>query len=96
MFGGPKWRHGPPRFDLSFDFGCFGAMPKIMSFGRPPDGPENQKMEPWSAKGSQKPSRPEPGGRTGRQGGPGTRVKGLKDEGRADDHTRQRAEGPAN
>ena len=52
-----------------------------------------EKTEPWSAKGSQKRSRPEPGGRTGRQGGPSTRVKGLKDEGRADDHTRQ---GPAN
>ena len=40
---GPNWRHGHPRFDLSFDFGRFGAMPKIIIFGRPPDEPKNRK-----------------------------------------------------
>ena len=54
------------------------------------------KINPWIDKWSQKRSQAETGGRTGRQGGRGTRVKGLKDEGRADDHPRQRAEGPAN
>ena len=58
--------------------------------------PKIKKMEPWSAKGSQKRSWPEPGGRTGRHGGPVTRVKGLKDHRPIRDHTRQRAEGPAN
>ena len=51
---GPKWRHGLPKFVLSFDFGCFGAMLKIIIFGRLPDGPTNWKIEPWSAKGSKK------------------------------------------
>ena len=54
MFRGPKWGHGPPMFDLSFDCGRFGAMPKIIIFGRPRDGPTIDKIEPWSAKASPK------------------------------------------
>ena len=35
MFGGPKWRHGPPRFDLSSDLLRLGAMPKNHHFWTP-------------------------------------------------------------
>jgi hypothetical protein len=35
MFLGPKWRHGLPRFDLSFDFGRFGVMQKNDEFWTP-------------------------------------------------------------
>ena len=31
----PKWRHGPPRFDLSYDFWRFAAMPKNHHFWTP-------------------------------------------------------------
>ena len=34
MFLDPKWRHEPPRFDLSFDFWSFGAMPKKQVFSK--------------------------------------------------------------
>ena len=32
MSWAPKWRHGPPRFDSSSDFGRFGVMPKNDDF----------------------------------------------------------------
>ena len=35
MFFDPKWRHGRPRFDLSFVFWCFAAMLKNHHFGTP-------------------------------------------------------------
>ena len=35
MFFGSKWRHGPPRFDLSFVFWRFAAMPKNHHFWTP-------------------------------------------------------------
>ena len=75
MFLDPKWRHGPPSLDLSFDFERFGAMPKNHNFlDALPMDQQIEQMEPWSAKGSQKRSWLEPGGRTGRRGGPSTRV----------------------
>ena len=35
MFWGPKWRHGRPRFDVSFDFWRFAAMPRNYHFLTP-------------------------------------------------------------
>ena len=35
MFFVPKWRHGPPRFDLSSDLCRFGVMPTNDDFGTP-------------------------------------------------------------
>ena len=42
MFGGLKWRHMPPRFDLAFGFGAFGVMQKNDGFWTPPAGPKTQ------------------------------------------------------
>ena len=55
-----------------------------------------EKIDPWSAKGSKKAPRRTTAPRTGRQGCPGTRAKGLKDERTVDYHTRRWAKGPAN
>ena len=53
-----NWRHDPPRFDLSSDFGRFGAMPKNDHFGTPSRWTKkskksslDQKIKPWSTKG---------------------------------------------
>ena len=35
MFWSPKWRHGRPRFDVSFDFWRFAAMLKNHNFWTP-------------------------------------------------------------
>ena len=56
MFFGAKWRHGPPRFDLSSDYWRFGAMPKKHVFGvghkATKNNSKSSKMRPRAAQWS--------------------------------------------
>ena len=84
MFWGLKWRHGLPSIDLSSDFWCGAKKSSFLNAF-----PMDQKIDPWSGKGSKKVPQQTTAPRTGR-------AKGLKDERTIDYHTRRWTKGPAN
>ena len=61
MFLGPKWRHGPPRFDLSYDFWCFAAMPKNHHFWTPSRTNKSNKSSLGAPRAEQKVQGASPG-----------------------------------
>ena len=71
----PKWHPGALIVDLFFVFIDFGRSRKKHDFSMRFRGDQKTtKIEPWSAKGSKKSPRAEPGQRPVARGGHGTRV----------------------